>query len=153
MYTPFPLQGNDWLSSDKLFSIGSRTRNIMDRHTDGQIHVIWKQYNPPQACSLQWYNNYLMKSSADLVLKSVLLTLCMLGNFACFFVVCGFFFFFFNWLFQRKSFRNTIRVSNRLDPDQARCFYLAWSGSKLFAKVISRCQNSPHVWKELRWIF
>ena len=39
------------------------------------------------------------------------LTLCMLGNFACFFVVCG-----------KKSFRNTIRVSNSLDPDQARRF-------------------------------
>ena len=45
-----------------------------------------------------------MKSSADLVLKSVLLTLCMLGNFACFFVVCGFFFFF-KLTFSKKIFQ------------------------------------------------
>ena len=38
-----------------------------------------------------------------------------------------------NELISKKSFRNTIRVSNSLDPDQARR-----SGSKLCAKVISR---------------
>ena len=44
----------------------------------------------------------------------------MLGNFACFFVVCGFFF---KLTFSnKKSFRNTIKVANSLDPDQARCF-------------------------------
>ena len=46
----------------------------------------------------------------------LLLTLCMLGNFACFFVICGFFF---KLTFSKKSFRNTFRVSNNLDPDQA----------------------------------
>ena len=36
---------------------------------------------------------------------------------------CGlFFFFFFKLIFSKKSFRNTIRVSNSLDPDQARRF-------------------------------
>ena len=50
------------------------------------------------------------------------------GDFASFFVVCGIFFFFFFFFFltinfvQKKSFRNTIRVSNSLDPDQARRF-------------------------------
>ena len=53
-------------------------------------------------------------SSAAVVLDT--LTLCMLGNFACFFVVCGFFL---KLTFSKKSFRNTIRVSNSLDPDQA----------------------------------
>ena len=49
------------------------------------------------------------------------LTLGMLGNFACFFVACGFFFFFCKLTFsKKKSFRNTIRVSNSLNPDQAR---------------------------------
>ena len=33
-----------------------------------------------------------------------------------------FFFFFFKLTFTKKSFRNTIRVSNNLDPDQARHF-------------------------------
>ena len=51
--------------------------------------------------------------------KYLPLTLSMLGNFACFFLVCGFFFFF-KSTFSKKSFRNTIRVSNSLDPDQAR---------------------------------
>ena len=48
------------------------------------------------------------------------LTLCMLGNFACFFVVCG--------LFLTSSFlkknhsENTIRVSKSLAPDKAQYF-------------------------------
>ena len=41
----------------------------------------------------------------------------MLGNFACFYVICGFFF---KSTFSKKSFRKTIRVSNSLDPDHAR---------------------------------
>ena len=44
----------------------------------------------------------------------------MLGNFACFFVFADFF----NINFFKNSFRNTIRVSNSLDPDQAR--HLCW---------------------------
>ena len=48
-----------------------------------------------------------------------MLTLCMLGNFVCFLVVYGFFF---KLTFSKKSFRNTIRVSNSSDPDQARHF-------------------------------
>ena len=45
----------------------------------------------------------------------------MLGNFACFFVACGFFF---KLSFsKKKSFRNTIRQKNSLDPDQAWCFF------------------------------
>ena len=45
------------------------------------------------------------------------LTLYMLGNFACFFVVWIFFFLikFYN---NKKKIRNTIRVLNSLDPDQ-----------------------------------
>ena len=52
-----------------------------------------------------------------------------------------------NWLFQNKNweiqfFRNTIRVSNSLDPDQAgHLFCQTWSWSKLFAKVISSRQK------------
>ena len=42
----------------------------------------------------------------------------------------------------------TIRVSNSLDPDQADIF-LAWSGSKLFEKIISRQQKSPQADKKL----
>ena len=44
------------------------------------------------------------------------LILCMLGNFACFFCCL---IFFLNQLFPEKTFRNTIKVSNSLDPDQA----------------------------------
>ena len=53
------------------------------------------------------------------------LILYMLGNSSCFF----FRFFFFKINFFKNSFRNTIRVSNCLDPDL---------DYKLFAKVISR---------------
>ena len=52
--------------------------------------------------------------------KYASLTLCMLGNFACFLVICGFFFL--NQLFKKKTLQNIIRVSNSLDPDQARHF-------------------------------
>ena len=41
-----------------------------------------------------------------------LLTLCLLGHFLCFFVINFF----------KKSFSNTIRVSNSFDPDQPRGF-------------------------------
>ena len=43
--------------------------------------------------------------------------LCLLNNFACFFKSADFFFS--KWSFTKNSFRNTIRVSNSLDPDQA----------------------------------
>ena len=48
-----------------------------------------------------------------------LLTLSILGNFSCFFVVC---LFFSKSTFLKNSFRNTIRMANSLDPDQARHF-------------------------------
>ena len=50
--------------------------------------------------------------------------------------------------FSKKSFRNIIRVSNSLDPDQTRSFQ-ASSWSKLFVKVISRRQKSALAEKEL----
>ena len=56
------------------------------------------------------------KRSSQLVL---LLTLCLLGNFSYFFFVCRFFS---KSTFSKNSFRNTISVSNGLDPDQARRF-------------------------------
>ena len=62
-------------------------------------------------------------------------TLCPLDNFACFVLPSADFVFKIN--FFDKFFQNTIRVSNSLDPDQARHF-VGRSGSKLFAKVISR---------------
>ena len=49
---------------------------------------------------------------------SVFLTVCLLGNFACF---CRLLIFS-KSTFSKISFGNTIRVSNILDPDQARCF-------------------------------
>ena len=47
------------------------------------------------------------------------LTLYLLGNSACLFVVCRFFS---KSTFSKNSFRDTIRVANSLDPDQARHF-------------------------------
>ena len=48
-----------------------------------------------------------------------MLTLCMLGNFSCF--CCRLLNFFKNNILN-NSFRNTVRVSNGLDPDQDRHF-------------------------------
>ena len=73
-----------------------------------------------------------------------ILTLCMQGNFACFFVVCRlFFFFFFLKTFSKQSFRNNIRVSNSLDPDQARCFVGPGLGPNCLQKL-SAYDNSRH---------
>ena len=47
------------------------------------------------------------------------LTLCMLGNFACFLSSVDFFFSK-SFFFSKKYFRNAISMSNSLDPDQAR---------------------------------
>ena len=46
-------------------------------------------------------------------------THCILGNFSCF---CRLLIFFKKQLFEKKSFRNTIGMSNSLDPDKARQF-------------------------------
>ena len=49
------------------------------------------------------------------------LTHCILGNFSCFLSSADFFFQ--NYFFEeKKSFSNTIRISNSFDPDQARRF-------------------------------
>ena len=48
------------------------------------------------------------------------LTHCPLGNFSCFFVICGLFS---KSTFSKNSFKNAIRVSNRLDPDKAQCLF------------------------------
>ena len=66
------------------------------------------------------------------------LTLCMLDNFACFFVVCGFCFFidFFKNIFQ-EYYQSVKRFGSR----SGLTFFGAWSWFKLFAKVISRRQK------------
>ena len=79
------------------------------------------------------------------------------SNFACFFVVCGFFDFFFKFIFFKKIFQEyhqtSILLSNSLDPDQAGCFVgpdLGPNWLQRFAKVISKQQKSPLVGKELK---
>ena len=61
----------------------------------------------------------------------------MLGNFSYFLSSADFFF---KLIFLKNSFRNAVRMSNNLDPDQARQF-----GSKLFAKVISNIVSAPKI--------
>ena len=48
---------------------------------------------------------------------------CLLGNFSCCFCRLPIFFYFDS--FSKEKFRNSIRISNRLDPDQSRRF--VWS--------------------------
>ena len=52
--------------------------------------------------------------------KWEILTLCMLDNFSSFSFCLMLFFSKFNLKFSKNSFRNTVRVSNGLDPDQDR---------------------------------
>ena len=63
---------------------------------------------------------------------------------------------FLKFTFSKNYFRNTIRVSNGLDPDQdcrslsGPTFSLSWSGSKIFVKIISRLHNINLIqWKIL----
>ena len=49
-----------------------------------------------------------------------IVTLCLLGNFAYFFCRLSSADFFFKIIFFENSFRNTIRMSKSLDPDQVR---------------------------------
>ena len=59
------------------------------------------------------------KNIITILRLTISLTHCLLGNFCCIFVICWSF-----WksTFKKNSFRNTIRVSNSLDPDQAQRF-------------------------------
>ena len=83
----------------------------------------------PLGSRCQEMEDHILSSSTDkrlvLVLnkigKTYSLTLCLLGNFSDFFVVCCCFCFS-KLTYSKNSFRNTIRVSNSLDPDQARHF-------------------------------
>ena len=71
----------------------------------------------------------------------------MLGNFACFFFFSSVDFFkinFFKIIFQEYH-QSVKQFRSRSGPT----FRRAWSGSKLFAKVISRWKKSPLVGKEL----
>ena len=86
------------------------------------------------------------------------LTLCTLGYFACFFF-CRlwifsllFFFFFFLIKLYKKSFGIYHQSVKQFGSRSGPMFCRAWSGSKLFAKVISRRQKSPRAWKELTHI-
>ena len=61
------------------------------------------------------------------LLESV--TNCLLGNFACFFFKVKF--------FEKKYFRNTIRVSHGLDPDQVRRFVGPDLGPNCLQKLLT----------------
>ena len=79
---------------------------------------------------------YVIPTSVSRMVMMQPLTLCMLDHFAWFIVDFRFLLEF----FLRKSFRNTIRVSNSLDSDHAD----SWSaGSRLLINVISRQQKLP----------
>ena len=70
------------------------------------------------------------------------LTLCMLVNFLC----C--------WLFQiffSKNFWEHYQSARRCGSRSGPTFCRSWSGSNLFAKVISRRQKSPLLGKELNY--
>ena len=74
------------------------------------------------------------------------LTLCILGNFACFCHLLTFLKInFFDKLFQEHN-----QSVKGLGSRSGQTFSLSCSGSKLFAKVIKRCQKSISANKELK---
>ena len=73
----------------------------------------------PICCRLISQNFHL---SSQFSLKALILTLCPLGNFSCFLSSAILLLFLSKSTFLTNSFRNTIWVSNRFDPDQARRF-------------------------------
>ena len=70
-------------------------------------------YPPSSITSL---HDCIQKGRDFLIGLQICLTLCTLDNFACFLSSVDFFF---KLTFSKISFKNTIRVSNSLDPDQA----------------------------------
>ena len=86
-------------------------------------------------------------------IKPVPLTLSMLCNFACFFL---FLFFlssveiFLTNFFKKTSFRNTIRMSNRLDPDQARNFVGPDLDPNCLQRLLAADKKSPPAGKQLK---
>ena len=73
--------------------------------------------------------------------RQLLQTLCMLGNFSC--VLCCLLASSFQIFFFLNSFRNTVRVSSNLDPDQERHSITSDLGPS-FKKVISKPQMFLH---------
>ena len=74
------------------------------------------------------------------------LTLCMPGNFSCF---CCCLLTFFKISLFKKFFQEHYHSVKTFGSSLCRTFYLAWSGSNLSAKVISRQKISLHASKEL----
>ena len=74
------------------------------------------------------------------------LTLCMLGKFACFFVICGLFL---KLTFSKKIFQEYHQCVQQFGSRSGPTFSRAYSGSKLLSKVISRQQQLPQAEKEL----
>ena len=72
---------------------------------------------------------------------------CMLGNFSCVLSSADFFF---KMIFPKNYFRITIRVSNSLDPDQARPFVGPNLGpaclQRLLADSTSRQRVNPYMY-------
>ena len=90
------------------------------------------------------------------MVKIKLLTLCILGNYSCFY---GCLWTYFKINLFKKSFRNTIRVSNGLDLDQDQCSVaLIWiqtvcKGYKQTTKValskkIVKCLRDYPTWSD-----
>ena len=89
---------------------------------------------------------------SDILCAVWLLLLIMLGNFACFLFSVDFFLKL-TFSKKKKSFRNTIRVSNSLDPDQAWHFVEPDLGPNHLQKL-SADDRSHHQWgKELNQIY
>ena len=98
-----------------------------------------------------WLIRWLSQKLADQDLRCFqntisLVSICMLDNFACFFVLCGFL----KLTFTKENFQKYHLSTKQVGFKSGYALYLPQSGSKLFAKAVSRRQKWPLVGKELR---
>ena len=84
----------------------------------GSLHFLWRQWSQDRV-QKWWTRAWKMYMVSWRWQKEVNLTLCILGNFTWFFVICWFVI---KSTILEYSLGNTTRVSNSLDPDQAQHF-------------------------------
>ena len=88
----------------------------------------------PALFLIQFKRTMKQTTFVEVIWSNVVLNICPLRSFPTFLSSAYFFvlfFFFPKSTFSKKSFRNTIRMSNSLDPGRA------WSGSELFQKLLT----------------
>ena len=99
------------------------------------LRVVLIAYLYKQTPYLRFWLVIVLKICKDYLESLILKFFAFYVTFHDVFLICKYFL---TFLFSKFSFSNHIRISNSLDPNQARHYVVPESGSKLFAKLISR---------------